>query len=165
MKIIRVDSTANGSHDIMIDDQDYDFISQYKWFIYRCTFKGKKARTMYAVSRINGKTIRMHRLILGHNDPKTLVDHKDHNGLNNQRSNLRTATPQQNLFNCRPFKSNKTGFKGVSFHKGDKKYMVFLRVNGRNSYFGSYDSPSDAAKKWNELARQYHGEFAYQNPV
>lgn len=165
MKHITVYSKANGTHAILIDDEDFDLISKHKWFIYRCIFKGKKARTFYAVAHIKGSTVRMHRLLMGVSNPKILVDHKDHNGLNNQRGNLRIASAQQNQFNMRPFKSNKSGFKGVSYHKGDKMYMVFLRVNNKNTYFGSYKTPTDAAKRWNELARQHHGDFAYQNPV
>lgn len=165
MKVITVHSKANGTQHILVDDSDYDFLIEYNWFIYRCTHKGKKARTMYAVTHTKGVTIRMHRLIMGVTNPKQLVDHKDSNGLNNQRENIRVATPQQNQFNMRPFVSNKSGFKGVSYHKGDKVYMVFLRVNKKNTYFGSYKTSIEAATRWNELARQHHGEYAYQNPV
>jgi hypothetical protein len=165
MKQITIHSKVNGTHSILIDDEDYDYVSKFNWHIYRCTFRGKKARTFYAVACINGVTIRMHRLLLGLNDPKILVDHKDHDGLNNQRDNLRIASAQQNQFNMRPFKSNKTGFKGVSYNKKDKRYAVFLKVGRKNTFFGNFKTPIEAASKWNELARQHHGEFAYQNQI
>lgn len=165
MKHITIYSKVNGTHSVLVDDEDYDIVSKYKWFIYRCTFKGKKARTFYAVAHIGKVTVRMHRLLMDVSDPKILIDHIDHNGLNNQKSNLRTASPQQNLFNMRPFKINKTGFKGVSYNKKDKRYAVFLRVNRKTTFFGNYKTAEEAAKRWNELARIHHGEFAYQNPV
>lgn len=165
MKHITIYSKTHGTHVVLVDDNDYDLVIQFKWFIYRCTFKGKKARTFYAIARIKNVMTRMHRLIMDAHNPKILIDHKDHNGLNNQRDNLRLANAKQNQFNMRPHVNNKTGFKGVSYHKGDKMYMVFMKVNDKNTYFGSYKTPVDAAKRYNELARQYHGEFAYQNPV
>jgi hypothetical protein len=165
MKKLTINSAANGRQDILIDDEDYGLVSQYNWFIYACSVKGKRARTMYAVAHIKGRTVRMHRLILKVIDRKVIVDHKDHNGLNNQKSNLRIATSQQNQFNMRPFNSNKTGFKGVSYNKKDKRYAVFLGVNNKHRFFGNFSTAVEAAKKYNELARQYHGEFAYQNPI
>jgi hypothetical protein len=165
MKHITIYSKVNGIHSILIDDEDYDYVSKFNWCIYRCTFKGKKARTFYAVAKVDGMAIRMHRLLLGLSDPKILVDHKDHNGLNNQRDNLRIASAQQNQFNMRPFNSNKTGFKGVSYNKKDKRYAVFLMVSNKNTFFGNFKTPIEAAIKWNEMARQYHGEFAYQNQI
>jgi hypothetical protein len=76
----------------IVDAADYEWLSQYKWFV------KKRKNTSYAESKKKGKTVKMHRLITGA-PPHLFVDHIDHNGLNNRRSNLRLCTQQQNVYN------------------------------------------------------------------
>jgi hypothetical protein len=89
------------------------------------------------------------------------VDHIDHNGLNNRRSNLRVATGQLNKANRRTFKNNTSGYRGVG-RFGDR-WLARIRVNGKGLSLGVYDSPEEAAFAYNIAATMYFGEFASLN--
>lgn len=114
---------------------------------------------------VNGKkkTIPMHKQILERVLGRTLlsseqVDHKDRNGLNNIRSNLRLSSPAQNQQNQKRHKDNTSGYKGVRFSKD--KWMARISVNGTRIYLGVFDTPELAHKAYCEAAKKYHGEFA-----
>lgn len=130
----------------LYDVDDYLLISQYKWTI----SKG------YAKS---GK-VYMSRLILGVVDPDLLVDHIDHNGLNNQRSNLRTCTMSENQFNRVKQKSS-SRFKGVYREGGLYKSMI--QCNHNRIYLGKYRSEITAAKAYDQASRELHKEYGLRN--
>src|SRR5690349_18607697 len=85
-----------------VDDEDYDFLMQWRWYAIKAT---KEELNFYAVTTINQgrgkrqKMIQMHRLLMSLTDPKIIVDHKDGDGLNNQRNNLRLCSFSQNSAN------------------------------------------------------------------
>tara|TARA_R110000824_G_C15188692_1_gene674517 strand:+ start:507 stop:968 length:462 start_codon:yes stop_codon:yes gene_type:complete len=72
-----------------VSKPDYSLLMKYKW----------NYRDGYALTKINRKEVRMHRLVLNETDPEVLVDHKDRDRLNNQRGNLRRFTHTQNSNN------------------------------------------------------------------
>lgn len=113
------------------------------------------------VSHGKYKTIRMHQLII---DGKP-IDHKDGNGLNNQKSNLRKSTCQQNNFNVGLTSRNKTGYKGVYKATRYQGYIATIRFSGKLIHGGSFKTAEEAALKYNELAKIYHGEFAWLNTI
>ncbi len=91
--------------------------------------------------------------------PKNLIDHEDHNCKNNRLLNLREATHQQNQFNKRM--PNKTGFKGVVRSGSTKNpYMSLIRINGKQTYLGSFETPEAAHAAYCAAAQEHHGEFA-----
>lgn len=92
---------------------------------------------------------------------KIIVDHKNQNGLDNQRSNLRYATYAQNLQNRRKHKVGSSKFKGVSLKHG--RWCARLTKNGCTIQLGDFDTPEKAAKAYNEAAIRYFGEFASLN--
>lgn len=147
-----------------IDDEDYDVVSKYNWVI-----EIRRGDRQYAIASIKVgvnkfKHIYLHRLIMGF--PKGLVvDHIDHNGLNNRKNNLRIATHRNNSSNQKVNKANTSGYKGVHYYKGYKKYSVTIMANGKQIFGGYFLDKTDAAKKYNELAIEYHGEFAYLNKI
>jgi hypothetical protein len=102
-------------------------------------------------------TMAMHRFIMGTQDGGPIVDHWDGNGLNNTRSNLRVTTQEYNIGNSRRRKDNKSGFKGVSAH--EKRWVV--NIGGR--YHGIFDAVEEAARAYDEKARELWGEFAQVN--
>lgn len=142
----------------LVDDEDYDFLIQWKW----CALKGTSS--YYAVrsrSLKEGtkKFIFMHRSIM--NSPEGLqVDHKDHDGLNNQRSNLRNCTRSQNHQNKRPQGVSK--YLGVSKH-GDRGWRAKIKYNGRYVELGHYKSEELAARIYDREAKIHFGEFANLN--
>lgn len=133
-----------------VDDEDYHWLSTFgKW-----TAEPRKL-TCYAKIRRNHKTVYMHQLIAQANG----ADHKDGDGLNNQRSNLRLADSSQQHFNQRIRSDNTTGHKGVSFYKRTSQYVVNIRAYGKNHHFGYYDTLDEAAKVAYQNRQRLHGEF------
>jgi hypothetical protein len=146
----------------IVDDMDFDGLSKFKWHVK----VGRK--TIYAQRKAkmpNGKykTILMHRQILGLDDPKILCDHQNRNGLDNQRSNLRSCTTAENSRNQGLRKTNTSGYKGVTFDKRDKKFKAEIRVNGKLKNLGLYKCPAEAAKAYDAAAANLHGEYAFLN--
>lgn len=146
----------------IVDDKDYAFLMQWKWFAHS---EGYASRNAKKADGVSGNTIYMHRVIAERAGfmMTERIDHKDGNGFNNRRTNLRTASNQKNLANRGPNKNNKSGFKGVSRDRG--KWAAQIKVSGRHLHLGYFDSKNEAAKAYNAAAMKHFGEFAYQNPV
>lgn len=156
--------TTNGPT-ILVDKEDESRVRQHQWW---AVPQGRgQHRKLYAITRANKRLIRLHRYLLGIEDPRILVDHKDRNALNNQRSNLRVATHQQNAQNRKREVRNISGYKGVSWHAGSKKWRAIAcrRESGRLRYYslGLHKDPVQAAKAYDAKARELFGEFARLN--
>lgn len=146
----------------LVDDSDYEtVVAVGRWR------RMETDNKQYAIwnSRKNGKPVfaLMHRLILG--DPAQFTDHIDGDGLNNQRSNLRPCSPGQNQYNRRLNLKSKSGFKGVQSVASSPNWRVRIGFRGKRIYGGVFPTKQEAARKYNELALQYFGEFARLNPV
>lgn len=106
----------------------------------------------------------MHRVILGLKPgDKRQCDHIDGDGLNNQRSNLRVCTIQQNSQSRKKQKGTTSKYKGVSFDRQHRKWQVSIRVNHKHIHLGRFRSESAAARCYNKAALKYFGEFALTN--
>jgi hypothetical protein len=144
----------------LVSDEDYERLSQWKWCTCKCIRGIYAVRTIRLPSgkhRLEG----MHRVIM--NAPEGMeVDHIDHDGLNNQRSNLRVATRSQNAANI-VANRGVSKFRGVTFLKRNGKWRSAIRVNGKYIYLGSYKAETDAAHAYDTAAREYHREFAQLN--
>jgi len=105
----------------------------------------------------------MHRFLLNVYDKKILVDHINHNGLDNQRKNIRICTRSQNSMNQNPKAKSKSIYKGVSYKKERKKWTAQMVINGKSIYIGAFINEIDAAKAYDLYAVLLHKEFAKLN--
>ena len=140
----------------LIDDEDYDRVSKYNW--YAVCIKSR----MYASNKKKGL---MHRFILGLSDRTQLVDHKKGIGLNNQKSNLRLCTHQENMRNRKSSEGSSSKYLGVFWDKSRNKWMSCISISGRSKTLGRFETEVEAAIIYNIAARKYHGEFANPNKL
>jgi hypothetical protein len=135
----------------MVDDADYDFLMQWKWYAVEAS-PGK----FYAARWGGEKRVFMHQVLVP-NVPE--VDHRNSNGLDNQRHNLRPATHQQNISGQQKRRTNTSGFKGVSWHAKDKRWRARICRVG----LGNFKTPEEAARAYDRAALEKFGEFARLN--
>ena len=149
----------NQGYVALVDDQDYEWLSQWKWTaIVGVDGSIQAARRTTVGEGLPRKQIAMHRAIL--NAPDGLqVDHINHHSLDNRRSNLRLCTQSQNNMNQRRNKRNTSGYKGAYWHAPSHKWAAKIQVDGRSIWLGCFDSVEDAAKAYREASAQYHGAF------
>jgi hypothetical protein len=140
----------------IIDDADYPLVAgkQWRWW------QRRNPGPVYAVTDLGTK---MHRVILGLNDPKVLTDHRNSNGLDNRRENLRIATNFQSVGNRRCW--GRIGLKGVDFYPKctQRPYRARIAINGKPTHLGSFSTSVEAAIAYDEAARSIFGEFASVN--
>jgi hypothetical protein len=162
-------------HVAMVDDDDFEKINQFRWRVWNV--KGQ----MYAVRSISQRpktalTVLMHRVIMNVDESSIEIDHIDHNGLNNQKLNLRKATRSQNARNKRSLKGSTSNYLGVFFHDHEKnklgtivtrkkKWCARIGFDGKSYNLGRYNTEIEAARAYNEAAKKHHGEFANLNSV
>ena len=152
----------NNNYTCNIDDEDYNEIKKYHWFTQH------NGHATYAATHITqDKLMLMHRLILKLKEGE-ICDHKDHNGLNNQRNNIRQTTSQNNSANqtkTRTYKNLPTmsKYKGVSWNRNYMKWFSQIGHNHKTLYLGIYTSEIEAAKAYDKKALELYGEHAYTN--
>lgn len=136
----------------VIDDED-KMVVGYKWHVKLGPY------TAYACTKINGKHVVLHNLLIGREN----VDHIDGDGLNNRRSNLRDGSGFKNHANTWLRADNSSGFKGVHPLRG--KWQAQIRVNGKPIYLGFYATPEEAAEAYDRAAISYFGDYARTNAM
>lgn len=147
---------------VLIDEEDWDLVSQYTWTLHR---SGKYVYCRRWV-RVNGKIkwVFLHNELM--NTPKgKIVDHINHNGLDNRRSNLRICTYSQNLYNSKKYDRvlacNNWLPRGVTEikTKTNVHYKVQISVKGNSLYLGCYNDPDVAGEVYKIAALKYHKQF------
>src|SRR5258706_1121991 len=113
----------------LVDDADYERVSAQKWYA------NVQPRGVYAARTDNRRTVYLHRFICGVSDPKVKVDHRNRNGLDNQRENLRDCSNGQNTMNQKKRRDGVSSkYKGVCWHKRDRKFQADIKLNGRSKF-------------------------------
>lgn len=148
---------------VLFDEADRTLVEQYRWFANRNT-----SGNVYAYGYRRGHAQRdrawmfMHRLLL--DPPADMdVDHRNGDGLDNRRANLRVGTRAQNNANRRRVKLGPSGYRGVTWHKQRGCWQARIWVDGKNLYLGLFEDPWEAAQAYNAAALEAWGEFARLN--
>lgn len=153
----------------LVDEKDYEELNRYRWYI----ISSPTSSIIYACRHIQLENypsmILMHRQIMGLIlTPNIFIDHKNTNGLDNRRENLRIATKSQNgantskkeyIFNC------SSTYKGVCWNKRMNKWQAQIRYRREFYYLGCFTNEKDAAIAYNNKARELFGEFAKFNNI
>lgn len=152
---------VKGKSIALIDDEDWELISKYRWTRAICNTGNKIYVRASGYSKVS-----MHRLIMGYPPHPLVVDHINHDGLDNRRSNLRVITKQQNQWNRRSVRNSSSKYLGVSKNKKTGKYTASIGLgNLKVLKLGDFDNELDAAKAYNERAKYLRGEFANLNII
>lgn len=137
-----------GDDYFLFDKEDYDKIKNITW----C-----KRYDDYVVSN----KLRLHRVIM--DCPKDmLIDHINHNVLDNRKCNLRICTKKQNAYNCKIKKGNTSGISGVCFDKTVNVWKARIKIDGKNIFLGSSKDKEKAILLRKEAEKRYFGKFAYK---
>ena len=147
----------------VVDDSDFEWLNQWEW----CALWYSNAKSFYAVRNVrktDGKytLLSMHQAIMGKPNRKQ-IDHINHDTLDNRKTNLRICTTQQNNMNQKLNKNNTSGFKGVFWSKGAKKWQAQIMKNGKFVHLGLFNNIKIAAQSYDNAARELFGEFARLN--
>lgn len=165
MKTVPLHGKKAAGRVALVDDEDYDLVMQYRWNVYeKPATATRRASGPYAIANVgygrsDRRTARMHNLIMG----RPYIDHENHDGLDNRRSNLRPATYPQNGANQRAQEGRSSRYKGVTRTKGRKPWRAVIKVHQKFREIGEYTSELQAAYAYDAAAREAFGEFACTN--
>lgn len=139
----------------IVDDEDYKYLNQFKW----CAAWNGRTRSFYATrqGKLNGKgfVVAMHRMIFGAENGE-IVDHQNHDTLDNRKQNIRLTTIKENSRNQSLRADNITGVTGVSWRPSRQKWVARIRVDGKDIFLGIHSS-KEAAIVARKLAEVQHG--------
>lgn len=145
----------------IVDADDYERVmAAGSW----CANDSSTSHVVYAQKGVRGddhvqRTVSMHTFLTGW----AMVDHRNGNGLDNRRANLREATVSSNAMNRRRRSDNSSGFKGVSLRKSNGKWRASVSVGGSRKWLGEFPSALEAARAYDAAALEHYGEFARLN--
>jgi len=139
-----------------VDDDVFEWARNHKWFAHI------EGHIFYCERKQNRRVVRIHREIM-ETKPGERVDHRDGNGLNNLRSNLRNCTPAENGRNRKVNKNNSSGLRGVSWSKPHRKYHAHIRHNYELLSLEYFTDRPEAGIARDRAAIRLHGEFASLN--
>lgn len=140
----------------LVDDEDYHWLSRFTWHAQKWSDGSDK---YYAVTNIGKYALPMHVLIMA----RTHCDHRDRNGLNNQKENLRVASRSQNGCNRVRAIINKTGYRGV--HEMKSGFQPRISMEGKTILGPILPTKKEAALEYNNMAEHFHGDFAILNII
>lgn len=158
---IELSGSAGAGLWAVIDEADLPLVSPYRWYAHKTRWATYAKAVFWADGRT--KSIYMHRLIL--DAPKGLkVDHHDHDGLHNRRSNLRLASTSQNNANFRvEGRSRGSRYKGVYWYAPTRRWTAHIGIGGRSYNLGYFPTAEDGARAYDAAAVRLFGEFACPN--
>jgi hypothetical protein len=144
----------------VVDIESVPLVASRNW--YRKTHK--KTRVTYAATWENGDDVRLHRLLwkAWGLPPSDEIDHRDHDGLNCRRANLRAATHAENLRNVAVKRTSTNGLKGVTFDRRAKlkQWRAQIKTGTKRLHLGRFVTKEEAARAYEQASYDFHGAFA-----
>jgi hypothetical protein len=144
---------------IFIDSDDFEKFNKYSWHIFRREGKTSYARTDAIGADGHWHALYLHRLITDAK-PGQYIDHKNRNGLDCRKSNLRFCSMRENALNQKIRTTNTSGYKGVTHSRNNKRWIAQTKLYGKRIYIGIFDTKEEAAKAYADYAFANFGEFA-----
>lgn len=135
----------------LVDDVDFEWLNQWKWC---CSGNGAVHRNIGGQKRQY-----MHRLIMN-NPERQVIDHINGNRLDNQRNNLRSCSQQENTFNGKTRKNNRSGYKDIWWDMQRKKWFVQIMRDGKKYSIGRFIKLEEAIEARNRELYELHGDFS-----
>lgn len=160
MKEIKLGSKKYPGLVALVDDEDYEKVNQYIWHVH------KKKNTYYG--RTNTKKENKHQTLLMHKlicPQWKIVDHKNGNGWDNRKNNLRNGVGSLNNRNARKRENTSSKYKGVWWYKADSNWEAGIVINKKRLFLGRFSNEIEAAKVYNEAAIKYFGDYAKLNDI
>lgn len=154
----QIETSKKGLY-VLVDEEDYDSLLLHSWSV---VFNNKTQRWQISCS-IDNKKIKIHRFILGVNDPTVKVVHLNGNLFDNRRENLLCVTSSQSMSRKVSHVDSNIKYKGV--FKNGNSFKASICVDYDTKYLGQYKTPEEAAKAYNVAAKEYYGELATLNEV
>lgn len=146
----------------LVDDCDLERVDEFRWYA-----SVNRNGSVYARKHEtqNGKYVKvyLHRFILGISNPKVHIDHRNGDGLDCRRANIRVATPSQNMANRAKRIGTKSKYRGIRWIERTGKWNAAICVNGKRKHLGYFFSEIDAARAYDAAAIAAFGEFAHVN--
>ena len=146
----------------MVDKEDYWKVKDYCWSRLQTRTKGLYYTKANSRGNFKMQSVRMHRILFP-TEEGFIPEHKDGNGLNNRKSNLRPATNSQNNMNQRLHSNNTSGHKGVWYDNDRNKWVAEIKYNGVKYFIGRFNSIEHAIKARKSKEEELCSEFSYDN--
>lgn len=154
---------------VIIDTEDLERVKNLnaRWRIKDArNNKEYYAQTLKYIKCVNGRSkyesIYLHVFIMNSNYKNDeLVNHINHNTLDNRKSNLEIINSKQNnRYRKGKNPNNKSGYRNVSWNKNRNKWVVQLMVENKNTVLGVFDDVHEAGEFADEMRKIHYGEFA-----
>ncbi len=169
MKEVEIKSKTYRTHYALVDNDDFELVSGYKWRLSKNVNKTSGDVSFYAVTHVKREgggwtTLHMHRLILGLEfGDKRWGDHINYKTLDNRRCNLRPCSPSESVRHRRKTKNTSSRYTGVCFNTRDKNWVSKIMVEGKNKHLGSFKTQKEAAIQYDKAAYAEYKEFTELN--
>lgn len=147
----------------LVDNEDFEYLNQWKWHFVYDGYNGYAYRNVH---KINNKrtSITMHRVLMKAKKGQ-IIDHINHNGLDNRKANLRYCNLSQNAANRKHNKRGTSKYLGVHYRKKENKWIAAIKHNGKSIHIAYCPTEREAALLYNKAAIKYHGQFANLNQL